>query len=244
MVNLSSIAVFVLSTTKRNMGGYKQDYSSYYESRVLPIANSWGSVLPYFYFVMGTNKFDHQFIAKHCSYGGRRRLAPHAPQTESRDAIELYSCPKTLEERRIHANLTSASTLSNIETSLISKSERFNVLFTANCTGEYFGMGPTCRCQESMRYFLYEPTLSDIQWFLFLDDDTYIRPFSLLALLDSIEHATGDTVHKVQSNRPIAMVAPGRLRNFEFSKGWKGMYGCDIKGVHEFLCAQPALMNR
>ena len=245
MVNLGSIAVFILSTTKINMGGFKQDYASFYESRILPIANTWGSVLPHLYFVMGTNKFDYQFLSTNCVMKStRRRLAPHTPQTDSRNVLELYTCNQKLEDRRIHANLTSASTLSNIETSVLSRSTQFNVLFTANCTGEYFGMGPTCRCQEAMRYYMTEPSLAKVDWFLFLDDDTYIRPYSLVALLNRLESANGDGIHKIQSDQPIALVSPANLRNFDFSKGWKGMYDCDIKGVHEFLVAQPALLNR
>lgn len=245
MVNLNSIAVFVLSTTKLNMGGYKQDYASFYESRILPIANTWGSLLSHLYFVVGTNKFDHQFLSSKCTLdAGRRRLAPHTAQTESRNIIERYSCRLKPESRRIHANHSSSSTLSHPETSLLSHTRSVNVLFTANCTGEYFGMGPTCRCQEAMRYFMNEPTLREVQWFLFLDDDTYIRPYSLLSMLESIESANGEQPHKIQSDKPIALVAPSNTRNFDFSKGWKGMYDCDVKGVHEFLVAQPALLNR
>jgi hypothetical protein len=53
-----------------------------------------------------------------------------------------------------------------------------------NETGEYYGLGPTCRCQETMRYYYY---LNDIHksfdWFIFMDDDIYIRPYSLLSFL-------------------------------------------------------------
>lgn len=266
MLNFSSIAIFILATTKPNMGGNQQDYATYFESRLLPIASTWGSLFPHFYFVMGTNKFDYKFVTSKCRLSEnsfvdgkkrRRRLAPHTPQTVSRNAIEKYECSMSEEERRLHQmnrNLSSPSPSSSLP--LYSKATKFNVLFTANCTGEYFGLGPTCRCQESLRYFSNEPTVQSVEWFLFLDDDTYIRPYALLSMLESLSNNNNNNNNNLNSDssnnnnqiilgsEPLAMVAPANFRSFDYSRVWKGIANCAVSGVHEFLMAQPALLNR
>lgn len=47
--------------------------------------------------------------------------------------------------------------------------------------------GPTCRCQEAMRYYSTssppQQDLASTDWFIFQDDDLYVQPFAFLSLL-------------------------------------------------------------
>lgn len=82
----------------------------------------------------GTNVFDLKFIRYKCQLAStvglttlspvdERKLVASAPQTPPENKTELYMCPTSLVGRAIQ------------------------VLRIANCTGEYFGIGPTCRAQ-------------------------------------------------------------------------------------------------
>ncbi len=217
MVNLSNVAIFVLATTKSNMGGQKQDYHSYFESRILPISHTYGAWFDHLFFVMGANLFDYEFIQANCIVSSTRRLAPHSPQTPFRNAIELYTCNTGAKQKGLKATT------------------HFNVLWTANCTGEYFGLGPTCRCQEAMRYFNTAPPLHSAEWFVFTDDDVHLRPHAVVSMLNELSNRS-------DVQKPVAVVAPTVLRDFGFSKA--ATQGCKIPGVHQFLCAQPAFINK
>ena len=82
----------------------------------------------------GTNVFDLKFVRYKCQLAttvgsitaspiDERKLLASAPQTPPENKTELYTCPTSLVGRAIQ------------------------VLRIANCTGEYFGIGPTCRAQ-------------------------------------------------------------------------------------------------
>jgi len=119
-----------------------------------------------------------------------------------------------------------------------------NVLFAGNCTGEYFGSGPVCRCQEAMRYFVSQLS-HHFDWFIFLDDDVFIRPFSFFYLLQSILPQNEYTPlfdrlnelinqplslsRSIKNNtllqlgqKPLALLSSSRYRGFESSTAWKG----------------------
>ena len=119
---LRSIGVFVLATTKFDQSG-----TSYVTSRIVPLMRTWGGFFPSIYMVFGTNDVDWRFVkssaCRQLVFGesiSRRRLVARSPQTPSRNAREIYECSEN-------------DTL-------------FRVLRIANCTGEYFGIGPVCRC--------------------------------------------------------------------------------------------------
>jgi hypothetical protein len=154
------------------------------------------------------------------------------------------------------------------------------ILFTANCTGEYFGMGPTCRCQEAMRYFLSQSNsktksnnqqelqhtvnamgnkFENVEWFLFMDDDVYLRPFALISLLRTLtsnRNHTSDLLnkeHKQQAidiasrNQPIAMVSAQffhgpMIRPKQGSATAKDK--CRSLLSVDYCFAQPALLNK
>ena len=97
-----------------------------------------------------------------------RILKVRSPQIELEHSLDLYRCPIHANDMHYfrsidkHLNLTESKTSLNGNNSDDRGSEsggpssnsvlEFNVLLARNCTGEYFGYGPTCRCQEAMRY--------------------------------------------------------------------------------------------
>lgn len=259
MVGFDNIAVFILATTRTN-GRYKQEYPTYFESRIVPIRETWGQYFHQLYFVFGTNKFDHSFLTQQCrsqssvSGGAGRRLAGNKDQVPLEDTRELYSCPIYELDAHYHSwgggtNETLRSPTANKQNAMLYD---FNALWTGNCTGEYFGMGPTCRCQEAMRYFLHEPSMQHNEWFIFIDDDILFRPYSLLSMLNELTKTGGPPVLKVTAatdgNR-IALVGPTKYRGFDFSKKTQRddspeLHRCKNSTAYEFAFAQPAIINR
>lgn len=149
----------------------------------------------------GTNVFDNEFLLKHCA-GLRRRLRVTAPQTPPRDTIESYECDEGL-----------------------------RVLYFANCTGEYMGAGPVCRCQEAIRYWQQSPRFKDTRWFAFMDDDVYLRPWPLVGLLSGFDDAQPAAFVGAHGNRGLALT---RDR-------WKQ---CGELCAFRFPWAQPAILSR
>lgn len=148
----------------------------------------------------GTNVFDNEFLLAHCA-GLRRRLRVTAPQTPPRDAVESYECDEGL-----------------------------RVLYFANCTGEYMGLGPVCRCQEAIRYW-QSPRFQAYRWFAFMDDDVYLRPWPLVGLLSGFDDAKPAAFVGAHGNRGLALT---RDR-------WKH---CGELCAFRFPWAQPAILSR
>ena len=226
MAVVSNITVFVLATTALF-------------DRMEDIQKTWGSVFPHLFFVFGTNRIDNLFLTKRggCveSSIGKRLLLRHrrrlakvyraGQQTKPRDSLELYTCR-------------------------LRDGDLYNVLYAANCTGEYYGIGPTCRCQAAMRFFLLNANMmfQYSQWFIFSDDDVYIRPFAVQKLLEYVN---------VNSplNEPIALVSVTTNEGFRFSHiaalksnnnaccSDSNLF-CRLKTTFEFGFAQPAFLNR
>jgi len=196
-------------------------------------------------------------------FGGRRSLRPQTKQRKSEDRRLLYSCDYGYLLPDDHQAGTRPPT--------------FNALFTANCTGEYFGYGPACRYQEAMRFFQYHrrraldegekgsgSLFKNTEWFIFMDDDLYVRPFSLQTLLNTLSLRNRQFVHRhppdaplpplsevhpvehkaVHSSQPIAMIQSEMARGFEFSKNWnRTAYNCKVAGVHDIYLSMPAVLN-
>lgn len=179
-----SVAVFVLATTGSRRSptasnGAEEDYN-YLERRLLPLAESWGRFFPHLFFVLGTNEVDYNFTLRFCNatsrpgrekvevgLGGRRegrRLVVRSKQVKKRNVVTELVC-RPLQSKR-----------------------EMRFLWTGNCSGEYFGMGPTCRCQESLRFFLRSSSSSTssstgfdaIEWFIFVDGEEPFKPPVLL----------------------------------------------------------------
>lgn len=295
---VESVAVFILATTKTFTGRENQQVSSY-DSRMIEIAETWAKPFEHVYFVMGSNKFDNHFLKKDCSYktsfgdesyveDGRRRLLARAPQTETTNRTDEYICDYT---DRLSHMIIENTTLSEEDRrwrSFHQESHQMNVLFVGNCTGEYFGIGPACRYQETARYFLSHAGMrnykqgaiakphigkfKDVEWFLFIDDDLYIRPYSLMSMLKTlpqshphISHVTrmkagplyqrceggtraegpgGDARGVICVDYPVAILAPLTMRSFLFSKRWdQHTYDCTGPKMNLHI-AMPALINK
>jgi hypothetical protein len=228
------IAIFILGTTTPN-SRFPQKYKTYYESRIVPIVTTWASYFPFVYFVFGTNRFDHKFLDKHCQLHetipnypisklqpSHRTLIARTPQKIPQNIYELYSCPV------IESNHTLPL--------------KFNVLYIGNCTGEYFGIGPTCRCQETIRFFQQSLLLKDLPWFLFMDDDVYIRPYTLFSVLQTM------TNHPQLSHHPVALLSSLSGRQATSIKPKKPTptsitQRCQQLWYDSYYYAQPALLN-
>ena len=250
---ISSIAFFVLGTTKPFI-----DRSSF-ESRIIPIRETWGKSLEHLYFVMGTNAFDYYFLKQRCRLTGtypeakdkspsdfidefntkyqrgRRKLIPRAKQVDSQNVTLEYVCNygsyyKLMPEfeDRVAFSQELPSSMKWIAPEATNK--RLDVLMVHNCTGEYFGRGPTCRCQESMRYYYHHSQpgkkFEKVEWFAFIDDDLYVRPYSLLSLLQS-RFATvngGPDMNMKEivdwCHDPAVVISTRNTRTFEFSRRW------------------------
>ncbi len=217
-IDFSLIAIFILGTSK------VIQKESTYTARLLQISSTWGSYFPNLHYVFGTNVFDHEFLTNKCKkvdHNGRQLIA-RTPQTASRNETVLYRCNEDAKPPK-----------RNISTTL-------KVLWIGNCTGEYFGVGPSCRCQESMRYYMTANHLKHTQWFLFMDDDVYIRPYSLTSFLNSLS-AKYDNILSTS----FAMVSAKENPSFEFSKRWQQLYpDCFFNGSDGFPLAQPIIMTR
>ncbi len=302
MVDFTSIAIFLLGTTTLN-SKYPQVYRTYYESRILPIHETWSTFFPHLYFVFGTNTFDNEFLATRCkvvesdsqivsaSINEHRRRLPRSRQVRPRQEAAVYHCPVHPDQGEgrwanyidysgdyltigangsiLDSNFQTVinSSLTERELDTVRKAylhshrnttfhRPIKVLYPANCTGEYFGVGPTCRCQESIRYFLRHSEtktgkFKDIKWFLFLDDDVYIRPFGLISLLRTLEQNTSSVFSKSNllsiHDHPIALVSAQLFHGLHL----KPKQGTNVAKEKcrrlmsvDYCFAQPALMNK
>ena len=112
----------------------------------------------------------------------------------------------------------------------------------------------------------------EVEWFLFIDDDLYIRPYSLAAMLRTLPQThPGDSYVKRMKNGPLfykcqqatrakdgattgghsgcldfpaAILAPISERSFLFSRRWdRKKYHCLDKRLKLYL-AMPAIINK
>ena len=240
MVNFQDIAVFILATTRTN-GRYKQDYPTYFESRIVPIRETWGQLFPSLYFVFGANKADYNFLNQQCrSNENNRKLLSRDKTIPLQNVVTPYTCP--IYEVESHYKTGDSNDKSKLQSQALLY--EFNALWTGNCTGEYFGYGPTCRCQESMRYFYTDPSFKSKEWFIFMDDDIYFRPYALQSMLSTLSSNKA-----IKVDGPLAVVSASKYRAFQFSKRGPSNstdeeHSCRNSNVYDFPLAQPAIMNR
>jgi hypothetical protein len=211
----SSVAIFVLATSGSHRPKTENREYKYLDRRLIPMADTWGRFFPHLYFVFGTNVVDWKFTQSYCNETRTlgRRLRARAPQTKTINRITEYQCKPRGLKRKSH----------------------MNVLWVGNCTGEYFGIGPTCRCQEALRYFIRSPTshYEQVEWFIFIDDDLYFRPYSLIGML-----------HSLQSNQPMQIVSSTAINSMAFAHRWdKRKINCNSPEI-SFAWAQPSIYNR
>lgn len=225
MFSFSSIAVFILSTISPHPRSTNSLSDTLIGRRAASNHATWAGYFPNTFYVMGSNKRDFDYLQANCdemvlvkiennSTSTKRRLVPKEPQIPSEDSISIYHC--------------SAYNSSRIP---------LKVLMIKNCTGEYFGLGPTCRCQESIRYFRNVLSFHfELDWFLFLDDDVYLRPFSLISLLKQMD---------ISHPNPAALISAEFYRGFDFSTRWnRKTHKCASASTSSISLAQPAFLNR
>jgi hypothetical protein len=258
MLDFNSVAIFILGTTATN-GKFDQIFKTYFESRIIPIHETWGSFYPHLYFVFGTNAFDRRFLDSRCSVTdetvtniekniAHRRLAPKTRQVPSQNVSLLFECDPNPTERQWHtiksiedSNATFPS-IHHYEEFQKNRQRGVKILYTGNCTGEYFGLGPTCRCQESIRYFWnHEEKFRSIEYFIFMDDDIYYRPISLLTMLDNLHK---DPKYNQSPMTIISSNVP-RAKHLKSKKTHQPLPKECMKVLDKtFFFAQPAIMNR
>ena len=251
---LLELAIFILATTRP----FQKESS--WDSRIVPIFRTWGRDIEHLYFVFGTNQFDHDFLIKNCqdiernggptySKNQHRNLVANFKQTNPENQTILYRCSDIISADKPPAGQSISNSNASPKASYNSKidsnangyateSKYLNALWTGNCTGEYFGFGPTCRCQESLRYLYYSPKFKDVNWFVFMDDDVYIRPPSLLSMLNQFPSKP--------SSAAVALISSSIYRGFGFSKFWPKLanVNCKVDGVHSYAIAMPGVINR
>jgi hypothetical protein len=132
---MDRLAVFVLSTVRSN-GKFQQLIPNYFESRILPIINTWGLLIPNLFFLFGTNIFDTNFLQVRCNIISKRKLTPHTPQSPLVNILEKYKCPIKQYEG-LHWIYNASNYIGKKKDTNILYS--FNVIRMSNCTGEYFG---------------------------------------------------------------------------------------------------------
>lgn len=289
MVDFSAISVFILATTTLNTRFSPQIFPTYYESRILPITETWGSFFPHLYFVFGRNAFDYQFLTTSCSHINhgyvehyhsmshtdkendkknvlqemeasnnfhfRRKLEPRTRQMKSMNKTTLFYCypkqgegkwrefPTNHSSKQFHQPTVNTAAYSPFLNSLEQRRSPWKALYIGNCTGEYFGSGPTCRCQETIRYFLVnkDSHFKNVQWFIFQDDDIYLRPYALQNFLSSFASEIDI------SQRPITFISSEMgfiLRNVRQKQYEKDIENCRTLFQNSLHLAQPAIMNR
>lgn len=160
----SLISIYILASYSSKYG------QNYWETRSRDIANGWAKDFHHLYFVMGKSKGNTHFLKKKCLQVSRRK---HYSVKDSK--LSHYLCSSLDNEQ--------SPALYNHPGQNTSSVFRLQVLLTANCEDHYFGMSPTCRCQEAMQHFLHAPALVGTQWFIFMDDDNFVRPLALASLL-------------------------------------------------------------
>lgn len=290
---LTSVAVFVLANTETAFRPSKIHEYHYFENRIKAIHDTWGSQIEHLFYVVGTNKYDYDFLHDHSNnchlvpeesrsdhmtkvdassvirtgidsstsmtagLDSHRRLAAHTPQIKSVNRFERYQCVIAPEASKLrYKKLMRANLTDNTPSEYITPNpEPFQFLVTGNCTGEYYGYGPTCRCQESMRYYFQSRKLRNVQWYLFLDDDVYIRPVVLNSFLSTFlsryqaESKTGKGVGAgAGAAAAVALVAP-RSANLKLDTSRKKKELLDSKSVClsttiSYSYAQPAIISR
>eukprot|EP01032_Pedospumella_encystans_P017483 gene17483-19920_t len=202
------------------------------------------------HFVFGSNKKDRDFLTQQCRLVEQstpnRQLKVRSDQVAHENKAVQYKCP-IYEIESHYQSLATNGTNPNVaamkSSSLLFE---FNALYTANCTGNYFGMGPTCRCQESMRFYNQDSSMKRAEWFMFMDDDIHVRPFALQAMLTGLSNplfATNTSTLSASNDNGMALVGSNRYRSFDFSRK-SPPHSCRESIAYEFPFAQPAIINR
>ena len=208
----SEIAVHILATSKVKPGraGSGAEYD-YVEERLLAGARTWGRGFPRLSYIVGSSDDLDDMAARVSS-----AAAPCAK--EPRDCGQQ------------NKSKGDGCDVSRLECS------SFSVVRFRNCTSDYYGTtGPCCRCQESMRWMINLAARGDAwKWWIFADDDMYMRAPAIVAMLSKHDH-----------NRPLAVVSDGQIRGLTPSFFRSRSPDCASPDcVFRFPWAQPAILSR
>jgi hypothetical protein len=178
MTRPDEIAIFLLSTaliaqdpnalkTADKTGRWTYNYD-FYTNRSRSSMQTWGAPFPHLFVVWGNGEAEREFLGP----GGRGA-----------------DCPS---EHFVHDGGGNGGA-TPIKWQLVRCHER-PILFVPGCTSEYYGHnGPCCRAEAALRFVVdagHVP-LADgrggggdgVKWVIFADDDMFVRPAPLLALL-------------------------------------------------------------
>ena len=98
-LQIDSVAVFILATTK-SFGGVTSMVSSY-QSRMMEIAETWTKPMEHVYFVMGSNKFDDEFLKDECDYVTSFGDEPRAEAATTADGDDIITSAVAATVRRL-----------------------------------------------------------------------------------------------------------------------------------------------
>jgi hypothetical protein len=215
MLGLNEIVVFVLATNRGRDSGH---FVSQFESRLKPLYESWGHLFPYFFGIMGNNAQDRKFLTTKCLLEAKALIkSKNTLQNDIQYDIDLdmYGCPVSEDKNYV------------------------NVLRTNQCNGAYFGAGPTCRAETSLLLFLYWDYLAPCKWFLFADDDIYIRPFALTSFFNVPQLKLRESGYETS----LVCLFTNVPRGFSYAKR-RHHHNCSDINKHGFYFAQPAILSR
>ena len=207
----SEIAVHILATSKTKSGRAGGADYDYVEERLLAGARTWGRGFPRLSYIVGSSD-DLDDMSTRLSAAG-----PCAKE------------PRDCGQRKNSRNGDGCD-VSRLECS------SFSVVRFRNCTSDYYGTsGPCCRCQESMRHMIHLMARGDAwKWWVFADDDMYMRAPAIVAMLSKHDH-----------NQPLAVVSDGQIRGLTPSFFRSRSPDCASPDcVFRFPWAQPAILSR
>jgi hypothetical protein len=221
--SLSSFAVFVLATS------HIFDNITSFDSRIIPIVQTWGSLFNRLFFVFGNHPYDAMILKQRCQRVSF--VVSKGIFAQQNNYIEEYRC-------LYHKNISTHS--------YIHDKGEFHALRLGFCEGSYYGRGPTCRCEMSLKWYLNASTTASTDWFMFIDDDIYVRPHALGIMIQSFEQNMHRQLHvhgsKDSDSLKLAITADIKKNGMELSKKWnRTHYNCSDYYVGVTM---PLIMNR
>jgi len=165
---VDNVSVFLLGSfaNSRTLNLTTQASFRDYFSKAEAAKLTWAKYLKHFYYVVGAGKPEYQIISNPNLCSNRSKTAESFPDYPE-DHFEMYNC----------ANI--------------------KVLYFRQCSNSPHGhLGPCCRCESSMRYFLHANKHHNLQkkknnypdWFIFADDDYFMRTHMLQSVLSNYKN--------------------------------------------------------
>jgi hypothetical protein len=141
-LQIDSVAVFILATTK-SFGGVTSMVSSY-QSRMMEIAETWTKPMEHVYFVMGSNKFDDEFLKDECDYmtsfgdEPRAEAATGAAATATADGRRSRSLQQGKGNRKLLARTAQTPSVNRTDQYLCDYSSRLQSIMSNDSSSSSF----------------------------------------------------------------------------------------------------------